>query len=71
MLQLLATDSADMPQDVLAAIMADVERFAGERPADDLRTVQDPDRVHGALVFAGFAVHQFAPPVDQPNGILF
>jgi phosphoserine phosphatase RsbU/P len=34
-LQLLATDSADNPQDVLAAIMADVERFAGERPADD------------------------------------
>jgi len=34
-LQLLATDSADMPQDVLAAIMADVERFAGELPADD------------------------------------
>ena len=34
-LQLLATDSADNPQDVLAAIMADVERFAGELPADD------------------------------------
>ena len=34
-LQLLATDSADNPQDVLAAIMTDVERFAGERPADD------------------------------------
>jgi len=34
-LQLLATKSADKPRDVLAAIMADVERFAGERPADD------------------------------------
>jgi sigma-B regulation protein RsbU (phosphoserine phosphatase) len=34
-LQLLATDSADNPQEVLAAIMADVERFAGELPADD------------------------------------
>jgi len=34
-LQLLATDSADNPQDVLAAIMRDVERFAGDRPADD------------------------------------
>ncbi len=34
-LQLLATDNADNPQDVLAAIMADVERFAGKRPADD------------------------------------
>ena len=34
-LQLLASDSGDNPQNVLAAIMADVERFAGERPADD------------------------------------
>ena len=34
-LRQLATDSADNPQDVLTAIMADVERFAGERPADD------------------------------------
>ena len=34
-LRLLATDSTDNPQKVLAAIMADVERFAGERPADD------------------------------------
>ncbi len=34
-LRLLATDGFDNPQDVLAAIMADVERFAGERPADD------------------------------------
>ncbi len=35
LLKPLATDSADNPQDVLAAIMADVDRFAGERPADD------------------------------------
>jgi len=34
-LRLLAIDSVDNPRDVLAAIMADVERFAGERPADD------------------------------------
>ena len=34
-LRLLATDGVDNPRDVLAAIMADVERFAGERPADD------------------------------------
>lgn len=34
-LRLLATDGFDNPRDVLAAIMADVERFAGERPADD------------------------------------
>ncbi len=34
-LRQLATDSADNPQDVLTAIMADVERFAGNRPADD------------------------------------
>ena len=34
-LRLLATDGYDNPRDVLAAIMADVERFAGERPADD------------------------------------
>jgi hypothetical protein len=35
LLRPLATDSADNPQNVLAAIMADVDRFAGERPADD------------------------------------
>jgi len=35
LLRLLATDSADNPQNVLAAIMADVDRFAGDRPADD------------------------------------
>ena len=34
-LRLLATDATDNPQKVLAAIMADVERFAGKRPADD------------------------------------
>jgi sigma-B regulation protein RsbU (phosphoserine phosphatase) len=34
-LRLLATDSTDDPQKVLAAIMVDVERFAGKRPADD------------------------------------
>ena len=34
-LQLLADDGANDPQKVLAAIMTDVERFAGERPADD------------------------------------
>ena len=34
-LQLLAADGANDPQKVLAAIMTDVERFAGERPADD------------------------------------
>ncbi len=35
LLRLLATDSADDPQGVIAAIMADVVQFAGERPADD------------------------------------
>ena len=35
LLRLLAIDSADDPQGVIAAIMADVEQFAGERPADD------------------------------------
>jgi sigma-B regulation protein RsbU (phosphoserine phosphatase) len=35
LLRLLAIDSADDPQGVIAAIMADVERFAGEHPADD------------------------------------
>jgi sigma-B regulation protein RsbU (phosphoserine phosphatase) len=35
LLRLLATDSADDPQGVIAAIMADVEQFAGEHPADD------------------------------------
>ena len=34
-LRQLATDSCDSPQKVLTAIMADVERFAGSRPADD------------------------------------
>ena len=34
-LQLLADDGVNDPQKVLAAIMTDVERFAGERPADD------------------------------------
>ncbi len=35
LLRLLATDSANDPQGVIAAIMADVEQFAGQRPADD------------------------------------
>ena len=35
LLKLLATDSAHDPQGVIAAIMADVEQFAGQRPADD------------------------------------
>ncbi len=35
LLRLLAIDSADDPQGVIAAIMADVEQFAGEHPADD------------------------------------
>ncbi len=35
LLRLLAIDSADDPQGVVAAIMADVEQFAGEHPADD------------------------------------
>ena len=35
LLKLLATDSALDPQGVIAAIMADVEQFAGELPADD------------------------------------
>ena len=34
-LQQLASDSVEGPQNVLAAIMADVEQFAGERHADD------------------------------------
>jgi sigma-B regulation protein RsbU (phosphoserine phosphatase) len=34
-LQQLAAADASNPRNVLAAIMADVERFAGERPADD------------------------------------
>ena len=33
-LRLFATDSAENPQNVLAAIMADVDRFTGKRPAD-------------------------------------
>jgi phosphoserine phosphatase RsbU/P len=35
LLQPLATDNAATPQDVVAAIMGDVERFAGNHPADD------------------------------------
>ena len=35
LLKLLATDSAHDPQGVIAAIMADVEQFAGQLPADD------------------------------------
>ena len=35
LLKLLATDSAHDPQGVIGAIMADVEQFAGELPADD------------------------------------
>ncbi|MGB5746340.1 MAG: SpoIIE family protein phosphatase [Desulfobacterales bacterium] len=35
LLSLLATDSTNDPQVVIAAIMADVEKFAGKRPADD------------------------------------
>jgi len=35
LLRLLATDSADDPRGVIAAIMADVVQFAGQRPADD------------------------------------
>jgi sigma-B regulation protein RsbU (phosphoserine phosphatase) len=35
LLELLATDSANDTQGIIAAIMADVEQFAGQRPADD------------------------------------
>jgi sigma-B regulation protein RsbU (phosphoserine phosphatase) len=35
LLKPLATDNAAVPQDVVAAIMGDVERFAGNHPADD------------------------------------
>jgi len=35
LLKLLATDSAHDPQGVIGAIMADVEQFAGQLPADD------------------------------------
>jgi sigma-B regulation protein RsbU (phosphoserine phosphatase) len=35
LLRLLATDSNDGHRGVIAAIMGDVNRFAGERPADD------------------------------------
>ena len=35
LLKPLATDNATVPQDVVAAIMGDVERFAGNHPADD------------------------------------
>jgi len=35
LLKPLATDSTSDPQGVVAAIMADVEQFAGRRPADD------------------------------------
>jgi sigma-B regulation protein RsbU (phosphoserine phosphatase) len=38
-LRLLAGSSADDPQNVLAAIMADVESFAGKRPPDDDQTL--------------------------------
>lgn len=35
LLKPLATGNATVPQDVIAAIMADVEQFAGDHPADD------------------------------------
>jgi len=35
LLKPLATDNATVPQDVVAAIMGDVEQFAGNHPADD------------------------------------
>jgi len=35
LLKPLATDNAPAPQDVIAAIMGDVEQFAGDHPADD------------------------------------
>ena len=35
LLKPLATDNAAAPQDVIAAIMGDVEQFAGDHPADD------------------------------------
>jgi len=35
LLKPLAADNATAPQDVIAAIMADVEQFAGNHPADD------------------------------------
>jgi sigma-B regulation protein RsbU (phosphoserine phosphatase) len=35
LLKPLATDNATVPQDVAAAIMGDVEQFAGNHPADD------------------------------------
>ena len=35
LLKPLATDSAAAPQEVIAAIMGDVEQFAGDHPADD------------------------------------
>ncbi len=35
LLKPLANDNAAVPQDVIAAIMADVEQFAGDHPADD------------------------------------
>jgi sigma-B regulation protein RsbU (phosphoserine phosphatase) len=35
LLKPLATDGAAVPQDVIAAIMGDVEQFAGDHPADD------------------------------------
>ena len=35
LLQPLATDSARTPQDVVSAIISDLEQFAGDQPADD------------------------------------
>jgi sigma-B regulation protein RsbU (phosphoserine phosphatase) len=35
LLKLLATDNAQDPQGVITTIMADVEQFAGQLPADD------------------------------------
>ena len=35
LLQPLATDSARTPQDVVSAIISDLEQFAGDHPADD------------------------------------
>jgi sigma-B regulation protein RsbU (phosphoserine phosphatase) len=35
LLQALADDGAVAPQEIIAVIMGDVERFAGEHPADD------------------------------------
>jgi len=35
LLRILATDRTENPQEVIRAIMGDVQKFAGERPADD------------------------------------